>query len=127
MWVLQLNSAPTPGLLVAFAFITHTADMLIHVIKREPGVGVVAQFCSHTAAPIALADPVQCYICCDAEVKFAPHSFAAPTPGLQKQLQPLLEPRFTPRANYHRKGPKIQHKIDFIYKKNEPFGGGSNV
>jgi hypothetical protein len=95
----------------------------------SPGVGVEAQFWSHTAAPIALAAPIQSYpefkkrapdtccqsyIFCDAKVKFVPHSFAA-----TKRAAPLLEPRFAHRANYHRqdqKNKKILHEIDFILK-----------
>jgi hypothetical protein len=91
---------PTPGLLCTIVLShTHTSDMLLHVIKSEPRCGSCSPICSHTAATIAPAAPIQSYpefkrspaaapyqscICCDAKVKFAPCSFATPTPLLHR-------------------------------------------
>jgi hypothetical protein len=67
---------------------------------------VVAQICSHAADHIAMAAPCQSNLWCDAEVKFALHSFVTHMLQLQNELQPLQELRFTPRANYQHQGLK---------------------
>jgi hypothetical protein len=118
--------------------------MLLHVIKSEHQWGSCtgSPICSHTAASIATAAPIQSYpefkkapppdspcqscICCYAKVNFAPSSFA-PTPGLRKEPRPLLEPRCAPMAYYPAKTRIIENSTRnrFFFKENEPAPSGA--
>jgi hypothetical protein len=63
---------PTPGLLFVIVFITHTADMLLQVIKSEPRCGSCSPICPHTAAPRVPAAPIQSYPECKKEPRPLP-------------------------------------------------------